>query len=314
MITKMETNNVRFRLFCFSLFLFASFVSAQTTRPQTQKALTTVNETWPGLASGSLTFATLGDLPENVLLKAGPLTITEKDLDEEINTVPLEKRPQYQKNAFFALEYFATPKLLLLAAGKPLSSNDKDSAAIIKARLDLAASHVTVSNKEIALYYKNNQDMFGEESLMDSRSQIASYLRKEKQRLAVQDYIRNLAKEIPVTLSAKWVAQEARFMLDNPVDNARKSGKPTLVNFSATGSQPSAAMQPILKSLKSNYTRKVNILIVQVRKDNILIARYGISGVPTQIFFDQNGAEVYRHEGFLPQKEIEDRLSRMGAK
>lgn len=41
--------------------------------------------------------------------------------------------------------------------------------------------------------------------------------------------------------------------------------------------------------------------------------RYGIDAIPTQIFFDKEGKEVFRHTGFFPQEQIEKKLSELGA-
>ena len=42
--------------------------------------------------------------------------------------------------------------------------------------------------------------------------------------------------------------------------------------------------------------------------------RFGIRAIPTQIFFDKEGKEVYRHEGFLSEEEIVARFKDMGVK
>ena len=42
--------------------------------------------------------------------------------------------------------------------------------------------------------------------------------------------------------------------------------------------------------------------------------RFGIRAIPTQIFFDKEGKEVYRHEGFLSEEEIVRRFKDMGVK
>jgi thioredoxin 1 len=34
--------------------------------------------------------------------------------------------------------------------------------------------------------------------------------------------------------------------------------------------------------------------------------------IPTQIFFDSEGIEVWRHEGFLPREDIVAKLREMG--
>ena len=54
------------------------------------------------------------------------------------------------------------------------------------------------------------------------------------------------------------------------------------------------------------------MLFVHVGEQQILGARFGIRAIPVQAFFDSNGKEVFRHEGFYPQAEIEKKLAAMG--
>jgi len=81
-----------------------------------QKKPALVCEVYPGMASNSLTYAKLSDLPAGVLLKAEDLTLTDKDVAAQIAKVPQEMQAQLQKNAFFMLENLATRQLLALQA------------------------------------------------------------------------------------------------------------------------------------------------------------------------------------------------------
>ena len=40
--------------------------------------------------------------------------------------------------------------------------------------------------------------------------------------------------------------------------------------------------------------------------------KYRIRSIPTQIFYDRGGTEVYRHEGFLDKASIVSQLERLG--
>jgi thioredoxin 1 len=40
--------------------------------------------------------------------------------------------------------------------------------------------------------------------------------------------------------------------------------------------------------------------------------RFGISVIPTQIFFDREGKEVYRRVGFMSEEAIVAQLKKMG--
>jgi thioredoxin 1 len=117
-----------------------------------------------------------------------------------------------------------------------------------------------------------------------------------------------------IEVSAPWVAQQAILAKDNPVDKARGSGIPSLVDFGASGCRPCDMMTPILEALKKKYEGKLNVLFVHVREEQILAARYGVESIPVQVFFDKDGKEVSRHTGFFPQSEIEKKLSEVGVK
>jgi thioredoxin 1 len=106
-----------------------------------------------------------------------------------------------------------------------------------------------------------------------------------------------------------WVKKESLQARDNPVDQARLSGRPSLVDFGATGCGPCDRMTPILDKLKRKYSGKLNVLFIHVHEEKILSIRYGIRSIPIQIFFDKTGKEVYRHIGFFPEAEIEKKLA-----
>jgi thioredoxin 1 len=55
------------------------------------------------------------------------------------------------------------------------------------------------------------------------------------------------------------------------------------------------------------------VVYIHVGEEQILGARYGISSIPVQMFFDASGKEVFRHTGFLAAEEIDKQLKDMGA-
>lgn len=71
-------------------------------------------------------------------------------------------------------------------------------------------------------------------------------------------------------------------------------------------------MAPILKRLKEAYKGKAAIIFIDVWKDKSQAKRFGIRAIPTQIFFDKSGKEVYRHVGFMGEDAIINQLKKMG--
>ncbi len=88
-----------------------------------------------------------------------------------------------------------------------------------------------------------------------------------------------------------------------------------LVNLVDLGSDyclPCKMMAPVLTKVEKNYQGKTAVVYIDVDKFPDQIKRFGIKVIPTQIFFDQKGKEVFRHEGFLSEKEIVAQLNKMG--
>jgi thioredoxin 1 len=279
----------------------------------------TVEEAYPGLASSVLKYARIAELPDGILLDAPGVTISEKELAAEAAKAPENLRDQLDKSAFFLLESIATPKLLLAAAkqeaarqGKSLEG--KEDAEIIKAHLSSVIADVGVTDDEISAFYAANKDMCGGASLTQAKTSLKQYLIEQKQQDRIRSYVGTLGQSVPIKVSAPWALAKSVLAKDNVVDKLRASGKPSLVDFGSKGCVPCDMLAPILETLRTKYSGKANVQFVSVQTEQILASRYGIEAIPVQVFFDKNGAEVFRHMGFWPQDELEKKLAEMGVK
>ena len=91
-------------------------------------------------------------------------------------------------------------------------------------------------------------------------------------------------------------------------------GVVTMVDLGAKKCIPCKMMAPILEKLEKVYAGRAAIVFLDVWEDPKPAHRFGIRGIPTQIFFDKEGKEVFRHLGFLSEEEIVRRLKDMGVK
>lgn len=274
-----------------------------------------IDDLYPGLTDGALSLATQGELSEGVLLKAMDVEITSVELDEELAKAPMDVAEQLEKNKLFVLDNLATRELLLQSAREAQqgdSAGETPEKDLIQRYLDTVVADVQVTDDEVAQFYADNKDMCGGASLDEVKGQLKDYVLGEKKQNAVTEHIRTFGERIPIVLAASWVEEQAKLAQDNPVDKARASGKPSLVDFGSTGCRPCDMMAPILEALKTKYEGKANVLFVHVRDEQILASRYGIRSIPVQVFFDKAGKEVYRHTGFYPQEEVEKRMKDMG--
>jgi thioredoxin 1 len=91
-------------------------------------------------------------------------------------------------------------------------------------------------------------------------------------------------------------------------------GMITLVDLGAHKCIPCKMMAPILKKITAEYAGQAAVIFIDVWKDKSQGEKFKISTIPTQIFFDAQGKEVYRHQGFLSEEAIVGQLTKMGVK
>ena len=84
------------------------------------------------------------------------------------------------------------------------------------------------------------------------------------------------------------------------------TGIPRLLDLGSVSCIPCKKMAPILEELKKEYEGRLQVDFIDVwLKENVEAAKkYGIKLIPTQIFFDASGKELWRHEGFLSREDI----------
>jgi len=272
----------------------------------------TVEQTYPGLATGVLKSAKLTKLKKGVLLTAEGVQIDESMLKDMFKDSKPEIQKQLNKNLFFVLEQQATERILLHEAYKAGHKKDDPEYQVIMMYLSDKGSGVTVSDEEAEAFYGQNKAMVGGMPFDEVKDAVKGFLLQKKKEEAVGKYLQTLWQGMDIRVDREWVRKQNALAMDNPVDIARRSGKPTLVEFGATGCRPCDMMQPILANLKKKYKDRINVLFVHVGEQQILGARFGIRAIPVQAFFDSNGKEVFRHEGFYPQNDIEKKLAAMG--
>jgi thioredoxin 1 len=73
-------------------------------------------------------------------------------------------------------------------------------------------------------------------------------------------------------------------------------------------------MTPILNELRSECSAIFQIKYIDVWQDRAAGAKYGVRAIPTQIFFDSKGREVFRHVGFFSKRDILATWKKIGLK
>jgi thioredoxin 1 len=270
---------------------------------------------FPGLASGILKSARVIDLPATVLLKTDGIEISAAEIDRMLQQVKPELRPQLEKNRFYLLEQEAARRVIVREAkavsGIPANLSDTEA---VQRLFDQVAGKATVSEAEARAFYDANKQLVGGEPYNIVADTIRQVLLENKKEAAIQDYISTLEKRLAMQVNGEWVKAQYAMARDNPVDQARISGKPSLIEFGASGCVPCDMMQPILDKLRKTHADRLNVVFVHVGQENVLAARFGIRSIPVQVFYDPNGNEVFRHEGFFAEAEVNKVLAKIGVK
>jgi thioredoxin 1 len=94
--------------------------------------------------------------------------------------------------------------------------------------------------------------------------------------------------------------------------NVPAKGIVTMVDLGAETCIPCKMMAPVMVKLKKIYEGKAAIIFIDVWENKEQSPRFEIRAIPTQIFFDKKGNEVFRHVGFFDEKSIVEQLTKMG--
>ncbi len=92
--------------------------------------------------------------------------------------------------------------------------------------------------------------------------------------------------------------------------------KITFIELGSVNCIPCKKMQPVMKSVEKKYGGQVKVIFYDVWKPDQkkYAQKYGIKLIPTQVFLDEKGKEIYRHEGFYAEEEIDKLLKSKGLK
>jgi thioredoxin 1 len=107
-------------------------------------------------------------------------------------------------------------------------------------------------------------------------------------------------------------AENGKVLSTNRLDIDFSKHLITFIELGADRCIPCKAMQPIMKEIAETYADRVQVVFYDVWKDPEPARQYGIQLIPTQVFIDQKGNEVFRHYGLFPKEEILALLKKHG--
>ncbi|MEO0161082.1 MAG: thioredoxin domain-containing protein [candidate division WOR-3 bacterium] len=263
-------------------------------------------------------------LTDDILAIVDNIKITSQQLDSMLNAMPSQIKEYYKDDKPGFLEELITRQLLINEAKRQKVNQQDDYKDLVKQNPDKKedimvnlllrkiVSNVTVNENELRDFFNQYKDQLPNKDYESVKEQLRPMAIEEKQRLKIEEFINNLKAKAKIVRNDKWIKEQAALTADNPLSRALKSGRPVLADFGRGTCIPCKMMQPILEKLQKEYAGKAEILIIDVGEYASLARQYKIMMIPTQIFFDKSGKEVYRHQGFMPEQDIISQLKKLG--
>lgn len=116
-----------------------------------------------------------------------------------------------------------------------------------------------------------------------------------------------LALAVVTVMNAKRISGGAPAQPSNAevaAPTSEESGGPRLVDLGSVNCIPCKMMAPILDELRDKNVGTIEVIFYDVAERQDKAREYGIKVIPTQVFFDAEGKEFFRHEGFMPKADI----------
>ena len=273
----------------------------------------TMGETYPDASDGILGSARLEKMDKSLLLKADDFEIRDAFVEEIFGQVTPEIRKELERNMLFLLDQEVIEELITRDAKSLGIATEPPDEQMFQNYIARITQGATVSDSAARTFYDENKDMVGGMPFDQVKESILGLLLQEKKQETLQTHIQGLAGKAHMRINEDWVKKQVKMSRDNPLDRARLSGKPTMIQFSSAGCAPCEMMKPILKKLKKKYADTLNVISIPVRENQMLAKRFSIRAVPVQVFFDKKGKKIHQHMGYMAEADIINQFKKMGA-
>jgi thiol-disulfide isomerase/thioredoxin len=91
-----------------------------------------------------------------------------------------------------------------------------------------------------------------------------------------------------------------------------KKPLPKLLDLGAGHCVPCKMMKPILDELQTGFAEQFETVYIDIAENRPAAREYGVRVIPTQIFFDADGNELFRHEGFMAKEDLLAKWQELG--
>jgi thioredoxin 1 len=298
-----------------------------------------ITKTSPPVKTDTLTYDT-GQTPAESISKSIPETtqklgvkltkdelalvndykITKDYLETKLQSLPEQYKSMYKNDKEGFLEQLIIRELLYQDAVRKGFAKNLDYITDAEQRKDEAINRyitdftnkIQVSDQEIQAFYNANINQMRGMTLNQVKDDIKNYLAQQKQGELFPQLINELKAKATIIKNEDWLKAVRALKPEDPLDKALKNGMPTVLDLGSATCVPCKMMKPIFEELEKEYRGKANIILLDIYEHPDLSSKYRVRLIPTQIFFDKNGNQYWRHEGYLAKEEIVKKLKELG--
>lgn len=251
-------------------------------------------------------------------------SITVAQFNRELEKIPAPYQEVLREDPKQFLEQIIIKEVLIQEAERqgiksdPAAKGEEAEMSMIQSLLRKEVmDKVKISQEEVEELYRQHRDQLGKKPLNEVAPLIENAVREAKGKAQVEEYVVSLRTQAKVEINEKHIqtitAPSPQTDTAEELKKALQSGKPVLVDFGANSCMPCRQIRPILKEIKQEYTDKAHVLIIDVYKFKELAGEHRVQLIPTLIFFDKTGKEVFRHMGAWDKTSMVNKLKEAGA-
>jgi thioredoxin 1 len=274
-------------------------------------------------------FLVLGNPSRQTLATINGEKVTGEQFDKELIKIQEPLQTMYKEEPEKLLEGIIMKALLLQEAKKQgitpptktYKDGDKDSLSPDEAMIgELMKKKFStppdVTKEEIETFYTMFKSQMGGKKLAEVAPAITQIIQEGKQQQGVEQYLKEIRTNAKVDIDQirlkKMTAKPPESNTEEEFKKALAGGKPVLVDFGANNCVPCRQMRPILKELGQEYAGKAEVLVIDVYKYQNLAKDYKVALIPTLVFFDAKGKEIFRQMGAMEKDKIAAKLKEIG--
>ena len=250
--------------------------------------------------------------------------ITVAQFSREAAKVPAPFQDIFKEEPKQFLEQMILKEILVQEANRqgvkpdPAAKGEEAEISLIQRLLQKEVlDKVKVDQEEVGKIYRQHKAKMGGKPMSEVAPFIEEAIREARGKEQMEEYLLALKEKAKIEIDEKRLraiaASPPPTNTSEEFKKAIQSGKPVLVDFGANSCMPCRQIRPILKEISQEYAGKAEVLVIDVYKYKELAGEYRVQVIPTLIFFDKSGKEIFRHMGAWDKTSIVSKLKEAGA-